>query len=107
MSTEGAFKYYIMPGLGEKGVGARSNRFVKCRKDQFSALHKNPNIYYMRFMNQKHTKKCMKSKPKCDETQHKFTMRGQAKCENGVGLYRDEAHESSEKNFYQLWTTQA
>lgn len=41
----------------------------------------------------------MKSKPKCDETQHKFTMRGQAKCENGVRFRRGEAHKCSKKPF--------
>ena len=49
-----------MSGLGKKGVGARYNRPVKCRKDQFSALNKNPNTYLMRFMNQKHTKNASK-----------------------------------------------
>ena len=81
MSIQRAFKYYKMSEQGEKCVCSISNGPVKCRKDQPIALDKNPNTYLMIFMNQKHTKKCMKSKPKCIEAQHKFAMRGQEKCE--------------------------
>ena len=100
MSSQGAFKYYPMSGLGDKGISTRSNRSAKCQKDQSSASHKNHKTYLMRLLNLKNTKKkCIKSKPKCVETQHKFTMRGQSKCVNGVRLCRGEAHKCSKKPF--------
>ena len=36
---------------------------------------------------------------KCIEMQHKFAMRGQEKCENGVRFFKGEAHDCSKKPF--------